>query len=120
MVDKGRTERRTYVLKGRQEHEILLEDEHSWSIEKDPTSIRTGILVADGLSLRLENRAPGLRVVFLEVGGDGLFSNRARNDTQEDDELIDFGETLRKKAHRILLPGQGFQLIFVRKPMDDQ
>ena len=65
------------------------------------------------MSLKIENRADGLRVVFVEVGGTGLFRPvGAMPDDPAD--LIDFGETSRREATRVLLPGQGYQLVFIR------
>jgi hypothetical protein len=111
------TERTTYRLAGKHQYKIVAKDSLQWKLDNDPSAERTSILVADGFRLRLENKAPGLRIVFLEVGGTGLF-DAEKSDRSGPDELIEFGQMGRWRAKRVILPDQGYRLIFVRMPSE--
>jgi hypothetical protein len=110
----GRTEHTTYVLSGKSEYDIAYTDTISWVLDNDPTLMRTAILVYDGFDVRIDNRAEDLRIVFLEVGGTDLFETTGVQQGANED-LIDFDQVSKRKARRVILPGQGYQLIFVRK-----
>jgi hypothetical protein len=109
----GRTEKTTYTLSGRTHYDIAFEDRISWLLDSDPTMTRTSVLVYDGYALRITNEAEGLRIVFQEVGGSDIFETGGVAGSNPED-FIDFKEFSKRKAKRVILPGQGYQLIFVR------
>lgn len=109
----GQTEKTTHVLKGKPQYRIDYKEKISWPLELDPTMTRTSIRVYDGFQLRVNNKADGLRILFLPVGGDELFENGGIQRIDSED-FIDFNEFSKRTAKRVVLPGQGYQLIFVR------
>ena len=104
---RGHSERTTYHLSGKAKYWIEHIETLTWSIAKDPTFMRTSMQVVDGFQLRIENKAVGLRIVFVEIGGEGLFNSVAAD-------LINSGEVMRRSATRVVLPGQGFQLVLIK------
>jgi hypothetical protein len=98
-----------YVLKGSPEYVIVEEEHVTWTLAKDPSWTRNLSKVAETVEIEIENKADGLMIVVLEVGGDNQYKieEGARG-------VLRFGDHSVMVSRGVVLPDQGIQMIFIR------
>jgi hypothetical protein len=112
-VIDGQEERRTYLLFGHERYDVYRRRTIEWQVDSDPGFSMTASTLIDGGSIEVSNRASNLRIVVKEVGGTRMFSS-------SDDTIVEPNGRYFAEIKTILLPGQGFQLTFIREtPPED-
>lgn len=99
----------TYALQDAQEYTIVEEEHVTWKLDADPSWTRNLSLVAQEVEIEIHNKAEGLMIVVLDVGGDDCFKvvEGAK------DGLL-HGQHSVRVSKGVVLPDQGIQLIFIR------
>ena len=99
----------TYALKGAQEYSIVEEEHVTWNLDADPSWIRNLSLVAEKVEIEIHNKAEGLMIVVLDVGGDDCFEV-----VEGAKDGVMFEQHSVRESRGVVLPDQGLQLIFIR------
>jgi hypothetical protein len=105
---EGEKEITTFNLAGKNEYNIFRERYQKWDIDHDPGYSLEATTVVDGGSITVSNRAKGLQVVVKEVGGIDLLESF-------DNSIVEYEGQYSAGIKTILLPKQGFQLMFLRR-----
>ncbi|QCJ00870.1 hypothetical protein [Agrobacterium larrymoorei] len=88
--------------------------ETCWFLDSDPVFEQTSPYVVQGCKLEIQNSAPGLRVVFHDVGGAKLFSPDPEFSGSHKWDVISFGSSRSLDSVPVLLPEQGYILVMSR------
>jgi hypothetical protein len=98
----------TYKLEGGGKHEIHRRRVWKWCLTKDPLFASISPYVVRNSHVELNNAADDLRVAFKDHGGSGLFVINGGAGKQ-----VDCGQYSSLKGQSLLLPDQGYLLLFV-------
>lgn len=105
---EGQKEITTYTLVGRDKYDIFRERLQKWDVDDDPGYLLEATTVINGGDIIITNHAKGLQVVVKEAGGLDLFETF-------DNPIVECDSQYSAAIRSILLPKQGFQLMFLRR-----
>lgn len=102
------------VVKDAGPFKIKAVKETCWFLDSDPVFEQTSPYVVQGCKLEIQNSAPGLRVVFHDVGGTKLFSPDPEFAGTHKWDVISFDSIRLLDSVPVLLPEQGYILVMSR------
>ncbi len=109
-VKTGTTEETNHKLTGADKYDLKWRRFNKWKVDGDPRYTGVSSYVVLSGDVTIQNRCEGLKVLFTELGGEDLFIPIG-----QDDRWVLSGYDLRKRHKGVMVPDQGFELIFSRE-----
>jgi hypothetical protein len=109
-VKTGTREETKHSLSGDEKYDLKWKRLNKWKIDIDPRYTGVSSYVVLSGDVMIQNRCEGLKVLFTELGGEDLFIPIGQNNR-----WVLSGHDLRKRHKGVMVPDQGFELIFIRE-----